>query len=190
MNTAPVNVAIVGGGIAGLSAAWYLQREALERGLDLHYTVLEQSNRWGGKIRTEHVDGFGETPFVLEAGPDAFLTRKPWALALARELGLNERILEVNQGKSRTFVVNHGKLTALPDGLQLLVPTKLMPFLKSPLFSIWGKIRIGLDVFIPRRESEKDETLASFVRRRLGGEMLDKLAEPLLSGVYNAEAEQ
>src|SRR5205085_5679682 len=128
MNTAPANVVIVGGGIAGLSAAWYLQKAAFERGLDLQFTVLEQSNRWGGKIQTEQVDGFGESPFILEAGPDAFLTRKPWALALARELGLNERILSINQENSRTFVVNRGKLAALPDGLQLLIPTNLMPF--------------------------------------------------------------
>lgn len=184
------NVIIVGGGIAGLSAAWYVQREALKRGLDLHYTVLEQSNRWGGKIQTEQVEGFGNAPFILEAGPDAFLTRKPWVLALARELGLSERILSVNQENSRTFVVNRGRPTPLPDGLQLLVPTKLLPFLRSPLFSIRGKLRIGLDVFIPRRQTQTDETLADFVRRRLGAEVLDKLAEPLLAGVYNAEPER
>ncbi|MBA3868323.1 MAG: protoporphyrinogen oxidase [Anaerolineae bacterium] len=183
-------VVIVGGGIAGLSAAWYLQQKAAEQGLNLQYTVLEQSNRWGGKIQTEQIEGFGDAPFILEGGPDAILTRKPWALALAHELGLNERILSINQEKSRTFVVNRGKLTPLPDGLQLLVPTKLMPFLKSPLFSLWGKLRVAFDLFVPRRESERDETLANFVRRRLGVEMLDKLAEPLLSGVYNAEAER
>lgn len=190
-NHGPANhIVIVGGGIAGLSAAWYLQQEARHRGLYLHYTVLEQSNRWGGKIQTEQVDGFGDAPFILEAGPDAFLTRKPWALALAHELGLSARILGVNQDNSRTYVVNRGKPTPLPDGLQLLVPTKLLPFLRSPLFSIRGKLRVGLDLFIPRRQSAADETLADFVRRRLGAEMLDKLAEPLLAGVFNAEPER
>ncbi|MEO8606444.1 MAG: protoporphyrinogen oxidase [Chloroflexota bacterium] len=189
MNTLPVEVVIVGGGIAGLSAAWYLQKEASERGLNVHFTVLEQSNRWGGKIQTEQVDGFGESPFIMEAGPDAFLTRKPWALALARELGLNERILGVNRAKIQTYVVHRGQPVPLPEGLQLLVPTKIMPFLRSPLFSIWGKIRVGSEPFIPRRADTSDETLASFVRRRLGVEVLDKLAEPLLSGVYNADPE-
>src|ERR1700709_2255513 len=90
-------VVIVGGGIAGLSAAWYLQQEAAKQGLNLQYTVLEQSKRWGGKIQTEVIEGFGDAPFILEAGPDAFLTRKPWALALARELGLSDHILSINQ---------------------------------------------------------------------------------------------
>src|SRR5258706_14888610 len=108
MNTAPANVAIVGGGIAGLSAAWYLRKEAEKHDLRLNVIVLEQSDRWGGKIQTERVDGFGDEPFILEAGPDAFLTRKPWALTLARELGLNNRILGVNRAKSQTFVVHRG----------------------------------------------------------------------------------
>ena len=93
------HVVIVGGGIAGLSTAWYLQQKAVEQGVNLEYTVLVHSNRWGGKIQTEQVEGFGDAPFILEAGPDAFLTRKPWALALARGLGLNERILSINQEK-------------------------------------------------------------------------------------------
>ena len=190
MNTARADVVIVGGGIAGLSAAWYLQKEAEKHGLNLNLTVLEQSDRWGGKIQTERVDGFGDAPFILEAGPDAFLTRKPWALALAHELGLIERILGVNHAKSQTFVVHRGQPVPLPEGLQLLVPTKLAPFLRSPLFSIWGKLRVGLELFIPRRADPSDETLANFVRRRLGAEVLDKLAEPLLAGVYNADPER
>jgi oxygen-dependent protoporphyrinogen oxidase len=193
-NTAPADrprrVVIVGGGIAGLSAAWYVQREAEKHGLALHVTLLEQSKRWGGKIQTERVDGFGDAPFVLEAGPDAFLTRKPWALALARELGLDDHILGVNQHHSRTFVVHRRRMIPLPDGLQLLVPTKLAPFLRSPLFSMWGKARMLIESFIPRRADPSDETLAQFVRRRLGAEALDKLAEPLLAGVYNADPER
>jgi protoporphyrinogen/coproporphyrinogen III oxidase len=184
------HVVIIGGGIAGLSAGWYLQQQAAQQGIDLHYTILEQSNRWGGKIQTEQVEGFGEQAFVLEAGPDAFLTRKPWALALANELGLQERILGVNRSKNQTFVVHKGKPIPLPEGLQLLVPTKWMPFLRSPLFSLWGKLRVGLEALVPARRDDADETLADFVRRRLGAEVLDILAEPLLAGVYNAEPEQ
>jgi protoporphyrinogen/coproporphyrinogen III oxidase len=195
MNTPPHNpaikhVVIIGGGIAGLSAAWYLQQGAAIRGVELRFTVLEQSTVWGGKIYTEQVEGFGNAPFVLEAGADAFLTRKPWALALARELGLEARIQGVNQDHSRTFVVHRGKLVPLPSGLQLLVPTRLWPFLRSPLLSFWGKLRVGMEMLIRPRRNAADESLANFVRRRLGPEALDKLAEPLLAGVYNAEPER
>jgi protoporphyrinogen/coproporphyrinogen III oxidase len=187
MNTRQLNartglskhVVIVGGGITGLSAAWYLQQS------QTNYSLLEQSNRWGGKILTEQV---GE--FILEAGPDAFLTRKPWALELARELGLSERIQPVNTENSRTFVLHRGKPAPLPDGLQLLVPSQWKPFLRSPLFSVWGKLRALLEPFVPSQQSDVDETLASFVRRRLGAEMLDKLGEPLLAGVYNGDPER
>lgn len=184
------HVVIIGGGITGLSAGWYLQQQAARQGLSLHYTILEQSNRWGGKVQTEQVNEVGDSPFVLEAGPDAFLTRKPWALELARELGLNERILPVNKENGRTFVLRRGQPVPLPEGLQLLAPTRLQPFLRSPLFSPWGKLRTMFDFFIPVRHSEGDETLASFVRRRLGTEMLDKLGEPLLGGVYNGDPER
>ncbi len=185
----PFEVVIIGGGIAGLSAGWYLQKLAAEHGLRLQYTILETSSRWGGKIQTETVMS-GDNLFRLESGPDAFLTRKPWALALAKELGLSERIEGVRSDNQRTFVLHHGRLTPLPKGLQLLVPTQLMPFLQSPLFSLRGKIRMGLERFIPMRTSDADETLANFVRRRLGVEALDKLADPLLAGVYNSEPER
>lgn len=187
MNTPPLkSVVIVGGGITGLSAGWYLQQGSARLG----YKLLEQSNRWGGKIWTEQIDGAGDVPFILEAGPDAFLTRKPWALALARELGLSERIQPVNIDNNRTFVLHRGRPIALPEGLQLLVPTQLGPFMRSPLFSPWGKVRTLLDWWLPARQSDVDETLASFVRRRLGAEMLDKLGEPLLGGVFNGDLEQ
>ncbi len=183
------HVAIIGGGITGLSAGWYLQQAAAKQGISLSYSILEQSNRWGGKVQTEQVDGVGDGPFILEAGADALLTRKPWAFELARELKLSERILPVNTENNRTFVLRHGQPVPLPDGLQLLVPTRLLPFARSPLFSLWGKLRAALDLWIPPRQSEADETLASFVRRRLGGEILDRLGEPLLAGVYNGDPE-
>jgi protoporphyrinogen/coproporphyrinogen III oxidase len=184
------HVVIIGGGITGLSAGWYLQKKAVQRGLALTYTILEHSNRWGGKIRTEQIDNIGDAPFILEAGPDALLTRKPWALELAGELGLSERILPVNAKCSRTFVLHKGQPVPLPDGLQLLVPTQLVPFLSSPLFSLRGKLRVGLDLLISPRRANTDETLANFVRRRLGAEILDKLGEPLLAGVYNGDPER
>ena len=178
------HVAIVGGGISGLATGWYLQQAGVS------YTLLEASDRWGGKVQTERIDGFGQEPFVIEAGPDSFITQKPWALQLARELGLEDRLLPTNDHKRRTFVLNKGKLTTLPDGVMLIVPTKFMPFALTRLFSPLGKLRMGMDLLIPPKQDNEDETLADFIRRRLGREALDKLAEPLLSGIYNAEAER
>jgi len=184
------HVAIVGGGIAGLSTAWYLQQKALDAGLAIEYTLLEQGDRWGGKIKTETVDGYGDQPFVVEAGPDSFISQKPWALQLARELGLEDQLLGTNDDRRKTYVLNNGRPTPLPDGVLLIVPTRIMPFALSPLISPVGKLRMGLDLFIPARRDGQDETLAEFITRRLGAEALDKIAEPLMSGIYNAEAEK
>lgn len=183
-------VVIIGGGIAGLSTAWYVQKQARARGLDPDYMVLEQADRWGGKIMTETVVGFGDQPFIVEGGPDSFLTQKPWALQLARELGLGDQILGTNDDRRKTYVLNKRKPTPLPDGVLLIVPTKVKPFALSPLISPLGKLRMGLDLFIPAKRDGQDETLADFITRRLGSEALDKIAEPLMSGIYNAEAER
>lgn len=183
------HVTIVGGGITGLSAAWYLQ-QARQDGYNVTYTLLEESDRWGGKINTERVDvGAGE-PFIVEGGPDSFISQKPWALQLARRLGMEDQFLPTNDDRRQTFVLNHGRPTPLPDGVMLIVPTKIMPFGLSPLISPLGKLRMSLDLFIPPRKDDGDETLADFIQRRLGAEALDKIAEPLLSGIYNADAEK
>ncbi len=184
------HVVIIGGGISGLSAAWHLQQATQREGLDVHYTLVEAADRWGGKILTEQIDGFGETPFVVEGGPDSFLTQKPWALQLARELGLSDRLLGTNDKMRTTYVLHKGKPVELPDGVLLIVPTKFTPFALSPLISPLGKLRMGLDLLIPAKQDDSDETLADFVRRRLGNEALDKIAEPLMSGIYNAEADK
>jgi oxygen-dependent protoporphyrinogen oxidase len=172
-------VIIVGGGITGLSAAWRLHRAGVP------FLLLESSDRWGGKIRTEHVDGY-----TLEMGADAFLLRKPWARQLAAELGLDERVQPVNRPPVSTYVLHRGKPVPLPDGLALLVPSRWGPFARSPLFTPWGKARAALDLVLPRRRNEDDETLASFITRRLGREMLEKVAEPMLAGVFNGEADR
>jgi oxygen-dependent protoporphyrinogen oxidase len=184
------HVVIIGGGISGLSAAWYLQQQSQNSGMAVNFTVLEASDRWGGKILTERVEGFAETPFVIEAGPDSFLTQKPWALQLARELGLAGRLLGTNDEMRNVYVLHRGKPVVLPDGVLLIVPTKFVPFALSPLISPLGKLRMGLDLFIPAKRDNRDETLAEFVRRRLGHEALDKIAEPLMSGIYNAEVDK
>lgn len=184
LSTQHFPVTIIGGGITGLAAAWELQKAGIK------YTLLEASDRWGGKIRTETVEGDGDQPFVIEVGPDSVLAQKPWALHLALELGLEDRLLGTNDDQRKTYVLNRGRLTPMPDGLALIVPTKVWPFVTSPLISWPGKLRMGLDWFLPRKGDDADESLADFVRRRLGAEALDKLAEPLLAGIYNTDAER
>ncbi len=173
-------VIVVGGGISGLSAAWYL------RGLGTDCAVFEAGNRWGGRILTERIEG----DYVVEGGPDCFLTQKPWALELARELGLEDQLLGTNDEQRGVYVISRGKPVRLPEGVLMIVPTKFMPFAVSPLISWPGKLRMGLDLVIPARRDDVDETLADFVTRRLGVEALDKIAEPLMSGIYNAEADR
>ncbi len=170
------HITIIGGGIAGLAAAWYLQQA------DIEYTLLEASDRFGGLIHTVY-----EHDCIIEFGPDAFITRKPWALTLAKELGLEGSLIPVNKTPERIYVLVNGQLVPLPDGLGLFVPTNIPAFLRSPLLSWAGKIRALLDYIIPAYEGDEDESLANFVNRRMGKEVLDKLADPLLSGVYNAE---
>ncbi len=183
------HVAVIGGGIAGLSTAYYLQKQAAATGAAIRYTVLEAASRWGGHILTETVETDAGR-FIVEAGPDSFITQKPWGVQLARELGLGNRLLGTNDAMRKVFVLNRGKPTPMPDGVLLIVPTKLMPFVRSPLISPLGKLRMGLDLLIPPKRDGQDETLADFVRRRLGSEALDKIAEPLLSGIYNSEADR
>lgn len=186
-----LRVVVAGGGIAGLSTAWHLQRAAAEADTPLHVTVLESGDRWGGKIHTETVPTAASEPYVVEAGPDSFITQKPAALRMAQALGLgDDELLGTNDAMRRVFVLNRGKPVVLPDGVLLIVPTKFMPFALSPLITPLGKLRMGLDWFIPRKQDERDETLSDFITRRLGTEALDKIAEPLMSGIYNADAEQ
>ena len=171
-------IAVIGGGIAGLSTAYFLQDKARMSGKEISVRLLEEENRVGGSILTEKVDGF-----VIEGGPDCFLAEKPWALALCEKLGLGERVLNTNENR-RTFIVSRGKLHELPEGFMLMVPTSFTPFIKSTLISWPGKIRMGLDLFIPKKTDDREESLADFVKRRLGKEALEKIAEPLVAGIH------
>lgn len=172
-------VIIIGGGIAGLASAWYLQQAGIE------YTLLEASARWGGLIQTHY-----EQDCIIEMGPDAFITRKPWAMNLVQEIGLEDELIAVNPTPERIYVLSHGQLVPLPDGLRLLVPTNINAFMASSIMSFGGKLRVLMDYLIPARIDDSDETLADFVIRRMGQEALDKLADPLLAGVYNAEMDK
>ncbi len=184
MSSTP-HVVIVGGGVTGLAAAYYVQKKAAAAGVSLRYTLVEQTSRLGGKIVTQESDGF-----VVEGGPDCFLTSKPWALNLCRELGLDDELIGTNEARRKVYVLNNGRLHPLPEGVMLIVPTQFLPFAASRLISWPGKLRMGLDLFIPRRREDGDETLGSFVRRRLGQEALDKIAEPLLSGIHVSDPER
>ncbi|HLF27454.1 MAG TPA: protoporphyrinogen oxidase [Anaerolineae bacterium] len=168
-------VVIVGGGIAGLAAAYRLQQTAPDAAI----TLVESEQRLGGKIVTERVAGF-----VIEGGPDSFLSYKPRGLGLCRELGLEDRLHGTNEKVHRTYVMRGQKLYPLPEGLSGLIPSRFGPMLKTGLISPIGKLRMGLDYVIPSRSGNGDETLAAFVQRRLGRELYDRLIEPLLSGIY------
>ena len=179
------SVAIIGGGITGLSTAFYLRREAQARGLDLKVTVLEADTRIGGKIITDRPDSF-----IVEGGPDSFITEKPWGLSLCRDLDLDANLIPANEQKKTVYVLRHGKAIPFPGGFRLTVPTEIWPFLVSRLFTPWGKLRMGLERFIPARRATGDESLANFIRRRLGGEALDRIAGPLLAGIFVSDPER
>jgi protoporphyrinogen/coproporphyrinogen III oxidase len=174
-----VDVAVVGGGIAGLAAAHALAAKAAS------FVLLEASERWGGVIRTEEKDGF-----LLEGGPDSLLALKPEGIGLCRELGLGDGLVPTNPVERAVFVVHRGRLHPLPDGMALAVPMKVGPFLKSPLFSWPGKLRTGMDLLIPARKNGGDESIASFIRRRFGTESLERLGEPLLAGIHSGDPER
>jgi oxygen-dependent protoporphyrinogen oxidase len=169
---------IVGSGIAGLAAAYFVLEKAKKIGESIHLHLLDEKDRVGGCILTEKVNGF-----VIEGGPDCFLYEKPWALALCEKLGLGDRILNTNENR-RIFILSNGKLHELPEGFMLMVPTSFTPFIKSSLISWSGKIRMAMDLFIPKKKSDEEESLADFVRRRLGEEALEKIAEPLVAGIH------
>src|SRR3984957_14149824 len=171
-------VIVVGGGISGLSAAYDLSRAGID------CLVLEKQPRLGGVIQTNSWEGC-----VLEGGPDSFISSKPEALALIRELGLEGEVIGSNDHQRTTYILKHGELVALPEGVMMIVPTRVMPMVESPLLS-WGtKIRMGLEYFRKPGES-RDRSVAEFVVDHFGQETLDYLAEPLLSGVYGGDPAQ
>lgn len=181
METRQHKIVIVGGGIAGLAAAYRLQQLLPQAAL----TLVESESRLGGKILTDRVDGF-----VVEGGPDTFLAYKPRGVGLCRELGLGDRLHGTNPDLRRTYVMRGGKLYELPEGLTGLIPSRFGPMARTRLISPWGKLRMAAEYLIPPRTDDGDESLASFVQRRLGRELYAHLIEPLMSGIYAGDGEE
>ena len=175
-------IAIIGGGISGLSAAFDLEQRRRTAG-DVEYVLYESSPRLGGVLRTEYIQGC-----VVEAGPDSFVTEKPWAANLSREIGLGDQLLGSNDADRKTYILTRGRLVEMPDGLMFMVPTKILPTGLSPLFSWKTKMRMTQELFHPPRAVDRDESVADFVQRHYGREMVDRLADPLLSGVYGGDS--
>ena len=179
-----MRIAIVGGGIAGLAAAYELEK-ARTAGGEVEYALFEERAQLGGALASEIVNGA-----VLERGPDSFLTEKPAAAELCRELGLAGELIPSNDAARKTYIVVRNRLVALPDGLMFLVPTKLVPTALTPLFSVRTKIRMALELLHPPRPAAGDESVAALVERHFGREAVDRLADPLLSGIYGGDATQ
>ncbi len=183
--TKKIRAIVVGGGIGGLSCVHRMQKMAKERELDLDIKLFEACSRFGGVIESQKKDGF-----LHEKGPDCFISEKPAGLRLVKELGLEEQLLETRTEFRRSFILHRGRLHSIPEGFYLMAPTAPWPFIKSPLMTWPGKIRAGCELFIPKRKSNEDETLGSFVKRRFGQELLDRMAQPLVAGIYSADPEE
>lgn len=175
-------IVVIGGGISGLAAAHRL----IELNPTTQVTLIEASARLGGTIRTDEREGF-----LLERGPDSFISEKPEAVALAKRLGIESRLIETNAKYRRSFIVRNGRLRPVPQGFQLMAPSRIWPFLTTNIFSLGGKARMAADLVLPRRTTNgvSDESLSSFVRRRLGREALDRMAQPMVGGIYTADPE-
>ncbi len=179
MDPSKRRVVIVGGGITGLAAAYFLTQKSVD------VVVLEGRDRVGGNIRTER-----EGEFVLDCGPDSWVVTKPHASSLAKKLGLEGELMPTIEATRRVYIAHDGKLHPLPEGLVLGVPTRMRPIVETSLFSVLGKARMALEPLVKRRVSNSDESIADFVSRRLGHEAADRLAGPLLGGIFAGDAKE
>src|SRR5437773_562831 len=173
-----VDVIVVGGGIAGLSAGYELHRRGIR------FAILERASRAGGVIFSEEVDGF-----TIDAGPDSLLTQKPEAISLCRELGLGSRLVSTKPPRL-AYIQRGGRLHPLPAASVLGIPTRVWPFLRSGLFTWRGKARMGAELFVPPRKADGDESIGAFITRRFGDEAARYLAEPRLAGIHAGDVDR
>lgn len=186
MSRSSYHVVIVGGGISGLSTAFFVMEEAEAHQLPIQCTVVERDGRWGGKILTNHLPNL-----LIEGGPDSFLTSKPWAMELCRTLGLGDQLIPTNAEHNRTFSLCRGVLRELPQGLLAFRPQRVERLVSGGLLSWRGLLRMGAERFWPYSSSgQSEETLGSFFRRRFGAEAFDYLIEPLVAGIYAGDADE
>lgn len=179
-------VAILGGGISGLAAAFELHKTNLATPSEaIAFDLFEPGEELGGVLQTERRDAF-----LIERAADMFSVREPWARDLCKDLGLESELVGTNERFRRAFVVRGGKLYPVPEGFTLLAPSKWWPIAKSPLLSVPGKLRLAAERFVARRDSDEDESLASFTRRRFGREAYERLIQPLIGGIYTADPEK
>ncbi len=175
------SVAVIGGGIAGLAAA----NRVRELNPAARVMLLEAGDRIGGSLWTIERDGF-----LVEQGADSFITNVPWGVDLCRRVGLGEELLSTSAAGRKAFVVRRGRLVPIPEGFMLMAPSRAWPIAATRLLSPLGKLRVAWEYFVPRRASGGDESLADFVRRRLGREAFDRLVQPLVAGIYTADPEK
>ena len=180
-------VVVIGGGLSGLTVAHRLVERAKAMRNPIDVVLLEAKDRIGGAIWTNRGEGF-----ILEGGADSFITNKPWGLELCRELELESQLIEPDPVHRRSFVVRQGKLIPIPEGFVLMAPNRIGPILTTPILSWRGKARMLLDLVLPRKDRTEleDESLAAFVKRRLGREALDRLVQPLVGGIYTADPQE
>lgn len=178
-------VAVVGGGIAGLSAAYRLRELSAAHGRPVTIELYEAGTRLGGALETVR-----RGDCIIETGADSILTEKPVAIKLAERLGIAGELVPTREQFRKAFVVRRGRLREIPEGFSLLAPARIGPVLRSPLFSPIGKLRMALEPLIPRRRAAGDESLAAFVRRRFGDEVLVRVAQALAGGIYTADPER
>ena len=181
----PKKVLIVGGGISGLATAYRLTELSRQGSFPVEITLLEAKPRLGGVIETRSREGF-----LLEGGPDSFISEKPAALELSKRLGIAAEVTGTNEKFRRSFVYKKGKLVQVPEGFYLIAPSQIRAFLETPLLSLATKLRMGCDLFIPRRAGGGDESIGSFVRRRFGETTLREIAQPMIGGIYTADPER
>jgi oxygen-dependent protoporphyrinogen oxidase len=176
-------VIIIGGGITGLTTAYYLQKEIKEKALPIEVKLFEASDRFGGIINTVEKDGF-----IIEKGPDSILARKASALKLIKEVGLENKVVSNTAGKS--YIYARGKIHAMPEGAFMGIPTQVTPFALSGLFSPLGKLRAAGDFLLPRGKEKADQSVGELFRRRFGDEIVDNLIDPLISGIYAGDIDR